>query len=430
MTDDSDVPKQDAAELPELPLSREALYKLVWSEPMLKVGARYKVSSSYMARVCKRLNVPRPGRGYWNKIAVGKAPPVQSLPDLQPGDELAWARDGQSIKMPRPTPQPPTKLKRLKKKTTLSLPDQHPLIKDAKALFLIGRESGESKYLKPNKKLLPDLVVTKTSLDKALNFANQLYLMFEKYGHHVIIAPNGECLHRAAVEEREQPSKNREYNNLWRPWRCTVVYIGTVAIGLTIIEMSEEVKVRYVEGKYIRESDYIPPRRESSYSWTTTREFPTGKLCLQAYSPYPGTNWTKCWHEAKQLDLCTKIKSIIRELQQDTAEIVELVEEEARQTAIRHREWEIQHEKWLLEEEQRRAAEALKTSKSELYQIISHWADANRIEQFFSDAEQRANNLEEDEKNKILERLKLARKMIKSTDALDRFMEWRSPGER
>ena len=52
MTDDSDVPKQDAAELPELPLSREALYKLVWSEPMLKVVARYKFSSIYMSRVC------------------------------------------------------------------------------------------------------------------------------------------------------------------------------------------------------------------------------------------------------------------------------------------------------------------------------------------------------------------------------------------
>ncbi len=430
MTDDSDASKQDSVKLPELPLTREALYKLVWSEPMLKVGAKYKVSSSYMARVCKRLNVPRPERGYWNKLAVGKAPPIPSLPDLQPGDELAWVRDGQSIRMLRPTPQPPTKIKRLKKKAALSLPDQHPLIKDAKALFVIGRESDEAGYLKPNKKLLPDLVVTKTGLDKALNFANQLYLMFEKYGHHVIIAPNGERLHRAPVEEREQPRRNREYNNLWSPWRCTVVYIGTVAIGLTIIEMSEEVEMRYVNGKYIRESDYVPPRRETSYTWTTTREFPTGKLRLQAYSPYPGTQWNKQWQETKKIDLCIRIKSIVRELQQDTIEIVNVVEEEARQAEIRHREWEVQKETWRREEEERRAAEALKASKSELYQIINSWAEANSIEHFFSDAEQRAKNLQEEVKNKISERLKLARKLIKSTDALDHFMEWRSPDER
>ena len=44
-------------------LTREALYELVWSEPMLKVAAQFGVSSSYMARVCTRLYVPRPERG-------------------------------------------------------------------------------------------------------------------------------------------------------------------------------------------------------------------------------------------------------------------------------------------------------------------------------------------------------------------------------
>ena len=36
-------------------LTREALYELVWSEPMLKVAARFGVSSIYMARVCTLL---------------------------------------------------------------------------------------------------------------------------------------------------------------------------------------------------------------------------------------------------------------------------------------------------------------------------------------------------------------------------------------
>jgi len=51
-------------------LSREALYKLDWSEPMVKIAARFGVSSNYMARICNRLNVPRPGRGYWAKKAA------------------------------------------------------------------------------------------------------------------------------------------------------------------------------------------------------------------------------------------------------------------------------------------------------------------------------------------------------------------------
>jgi hypothetical protein len=45
---------------------------MVWSEPMLRVAARFGVSSSYMARVCTLLNVLRPERGYWAKLQSAK----------------------------------------------------------------------------------------------------------------------------------------------------------------------------------------------------------------------------------------------------------------------------------------------------------------------------------------------------------------------
>jgi len=61
------------------PVSREQLYKEVWAEPMTTVALRYKVSSSFLARVCTWLNVPRPERGYWAKLAVGKASKQPSL---------------------------------------------------------------------------------------------------------------------------------------------------------------------------------------------------------------------------------------------------------------------------------------------------------------------------------------------------------------
>ena len=44
------------------PVSREALYEMVWSEPMLRVAVGFGGSSSYMARVCTLLNVPRTGK--------------------------------------------------------------------------------------------------------------------------------------------------------------------------------------------------------------------------------------------------------------------------------------------------------------------------------------------------------------------------------
>lgn len=74
--------------------TRQELYDLVWSKPMTTVAAQFGVSGSYMARVCAVLRVPRPQRGYWAKLAVGKAPSKPPLPEAQPGDQIVWSKDG------------------------------------------------------------------------------------------------------------------------------------------------------------------------------------------------------------------------------------------------------------------------------------------------------------------------------------------------
>lgn len=89
-------------------ISREELYRLVWSEPMIKVAERFGVSGSYLARVCTVLNVPRPVRGYWSKLAVGKAPKAEPLPEARPGDQTSWSKDG-DLQLP-PKPRLPPRL--------------------------------------------------------------------------------------------------------------------------------------------------------------------------------------------------------------------------------------------------------------------------------------------------------------------------------
>jgi hypothetical protein len=75
-------------------VSRQELYEMVWSMPMIKVAEQFKVSGSYMARVCSALRVPRPERGHWAKLAVGKAPEglhcrrhSQAINSVGPGTE-------------------------------------------------------------------------------------------------------------------------------------------------------------------------------------------------------------------------------------------------------------------------------------------------------------------------------------------------------
>jgi hypothetical protein len=64
-------------------LSREELYAIVWQEPMRTLAKRFSVSDVAMAKWCKKLHIPVPGRGYWAKKAAGhkvRQTPLRPLP--------------------------------------------------------------------------------------------------------------------------------------------------------------------------------------------------------------------------------------------------------------------------------------------------------------------------------------------------------------
>jgi hypothetical protein len=375
------------------------------------------------------MNVPRPERGYWAKLAVRKAPLKPQLPEAGPGDELVWSRYGEYSNVARCLPRPPIQRRR-SRPATIRI-GQHPLIQGAKVHFENSYTQTENGYIKPYKRILVDLLITKATLEKALDFAERLFSNFEESGHNVVLAPRSEHFQRAQVDERRLSQKNQEYRYIWGPYRCTVVYIGTVAIGLTIFEISEEVEVRYVNGNYIPVRDYVPSRRGryTDLNWKAKRFFPTGRLCLQAYSPYPRANWIKQWIETENKDLISQIKPITKELEKAVFEIAKLVEEGEIQAEIERKEWDVQKEKWERERIERHAAEAQKQSKTELLQIIDQWAEANRKNEFFRDVEHKIADLNESDRLRITDRLKRARQLIGSVDALENFLKWKSPDE-
>jgi hypothetical protein len=60
--------------------NRQKIYEEIWSEPIQHVAKRYGISDVGLAKVCKKLNIPRPGRGYWAIKAAGK--PLPRIPNL------------------------------------------------------------------------------------------------------------------------------------------------------------------------------------------------------------------------------------------------------------------------------------------------------------------------------------------------------------
>jgi len=380
------------------------------------------------------MNVPRPERGYWAKLKVGKAPSRPAFPPAEPGCELEWARGGEArLFQPRLLSPPP----RRRRSTTPPItprPDIHPLCSGVRHFFVEGRVS-QTGYLRPLKQLLVDLFVSEASLDRALELASKFFLDLEDHGHRVVIAPVSEKFHRPDLLTSEHVNKNMIRWESWSPCRPTVVYIGSVAYGLTIYELSEQAEVEYGDRTYVRVTEATRLRRSRyrhpDFAWTHTEAMPSGLFALRAYSPYSGVKWEQHWQEKEAGDFLKRFDDIRRTLKRTVESVIEQVEEEKRREEERHRQWELQKIKWQREaeerrkrEEEQRKREEYKRSREQLLAVIESWSLACRIEDFFESVEHKAKTVGDEEREEILARLETARQMFGGTNVLDHFERW------
>lgn len=61
-------------------ISRDDLYALVWKSPMSRLASEFGITGNGLAKICDRLNIPYPPRGYWAKKAAGKPVITYKLP--------------------------------------------------------------------------------------------------------------------------------------------------------------------------------------------------------------------------------------------------------------------------------------------------------------------------------------------------------------
>ncbi|TCA08583.1 hypothetical protein [Rhizobium leguminosarum] len=281
-----------------------------------------------------------------------------------------------------------------------------------------------------------DITTSKAALAKSLEFANELFNALEIAGHRVVLAPSGERFSRAKIDEREMADKSRDpyHRGPWSPARPTLVYIGTVPIGLAIVELSEQVLMRYVgDGKYIRDADYAPPKRAryaNDYNWTTTKEIPSGRLKLVAYCPYYKVSWSAEWKETKNTPLEKTLLAIVTAVASSAVDLAVKLEEADRQAEIDRLAWEAEREKQRRQQDRRQIEQSVRESHENLSKIIQQWSELMSVEAFLTGVEQRASELDDAVKKRVLDRLSLARNFLGSQNPLDFFLSWKTPTER
>jgi hypothetical protein len=424
--------ENEAVKVSQGPLTREELYDLVWKEPMLRIGERLGVSSSYMARVCSDLRVPRPPRGYWAQLEFGKTPPARpALPPSRPGDTTAWSLGAALPSLPKAPKVDVSKVEGRgspNKKADRS----HELVLGAKPHFLKTRKSDEG-LLRPFKRVLVDLVTSERQLDAGLAAANELFLALEAAGYRVTFAPPEARMRRAEFEVRETPNRNHYYRSMWAPDRITVVYIGQVPTGLTLFETLEEVEVMYVNGTYIPVSELTPMqlrRYQGPMYWKHHQSRPSGRFCLQAYCPNSMVKWSQQWRVESAKEFSAIASKVVRELEAAAPIVTALLKEAEDKAAAMRRQWEEESRRQREQEERARQVKLRLDATTELLASIEAWDRVRRVQNWLALVEREALDLPADERAHLLDRLAQARELIGESDALALLKKWKSPRER
>jgi hypothetical protein len=84
-------------------VTREELYRMVWDKPMIRLAEEFGITGNGLAKICDKLDVPYPPRGYWAKKQAGK--PVVTVKLLPRRDGTPNAADIHPTP-PKPAPSP------------------------------------------------------------------------------------------------------------------------------------------------------------------------------------------------------------------------------------------------------------------------------------------------------------------------------------
>jgi hypothetical protein len=416
-------------------LTRLELYERVCNAPLSKLAPDFGLSGTALAAICKQHRIPYPGSGYWTRKSLGLAADLPALPEgsdepivLAPSVARPRQKKAPEVAARRKT-RPAAKARRL---------ELHSLLYGVEEHMRKTRVVKDGEFLRPYKRILPDLISSAEALPRALSIANDLYLALDRQGYRVHIAPPDDGHRRIQVQEHEVERKDRKYGrydtgSIWGPDRPTIFYIDTVPIGLTLTEMTERVTMRYLNGDYHREDSRLVRSMKPwqlTHSWTTEQDMPTGRFRIIAYSPKNGVDWSVSWQDTEQEPLVNAIPAILKTLSasRDTLQRLMTAEDEAE--AKRKKEWQEERERYERREDARKVAQALADSQQQLAETIEKWGKAMAVERFFADAEERLAGVDGERRQYLAGRLALARAMLGSVDPLDFIRNWQAPDER
>jgi hypothetical protein len=353
-------------------IPREDLYEKVWSKALRLLAPEFGLSDKGLAKLCARLEIPVPGRGYWRKVELGY-----------------------TVKQ-TPLPKPSAKCERFASFWVEGIANRKAAKKFEEDVLVISVKEFERKS--ENKIMVPKIVrkfhpLVKQTLEALQKGYIDDYGRSHSYGEDRItascskkIAPRVARLLQTLIKALE----TRGHSLTVR--RCYYKYSPGWSEVRTFIQYAEEeIQISLMEKarRIDRAPDQVP------YSWSRKYDFtPSGELVLTASVRgwYLGK---KSWSDTKK----QKLEDQLNKMMIDLAKIAIHVKKEREEEAKKEQEVE----------QRRQEAERLRQRQLEeqkridyLEVILKQWQKAKQIREFLSVAEKvpvdpKAVNMEKEE---------------------------------
>ena len=186
----------------EVILTRNDLYNLVWSEPMLKLSKKYVISDVGLRKICISMNIPLPKAGHWMKLQSGKKVVKEKLTEIYNGKsdvKLELREEGKEYFTHKNTEvkQIQSEIKDKFKSELLNpekLTSKDPLILAAKTSLAFKKKAYKFKGLIETGYDVLDIKVSVENVSRSLRFMSTLINVVRLRGHNIIINSKGTCL--------------------------------------------------------------------------------------------------------------------------------------------------------------------------------------------------------------------------------------------
>lgn len=244
--------------------NRESLYEEVWQNPVLKVAEKYGMSDVAIAKVCRKLRIPVPGRGYWAKKSAGYTLKKQPLPLFKNAPVVYRA---ERTKPPKPPSDPLDpellRISEAEANTPPNPPSLHTLIERASTLLQHSKRDEYGRLQCSSGKRCLDICVSPELLDRALALMNSVVAALEGEGLEVGVTENstsvvafGQTI-RFGLEEDLQIKEKREEPS-YMGTKTVNVYERSGRIAFRVWSNAKGERAHWSDGKTKRLEQLLP----------------------------------------------------------------------------------------------------------------------------------------------------------------------------